>query len=132
MTINTILSVQYLPHEILVIKNFPAVEDEGRLGHVLVDPLVVQRHELVPLGADDHGVGVSGGGVGRGVCGDEGLHPPGALGADGGLGQLAEHLLLGHLNSQSGPEELSTETSKPWGRIWRDGRPHLVSVWRRK
>ena len=60
-----------------MIKNFPAVEDEGRLGHVLVDPLVVQSHELVPLGADDHGVGVSGGGVGRGVGGDEGLHPAG-------------------------------------------------------
>ena len=88
-----------LPHEILVIKNFPPVEDEGRFSHVLVDPLVVQRDELVPLGADDDGVGVSGRGVGAEVGGDEGLDPPGTLGADGGLGEVSADLLLRHLQN---------------------------------
>ena len=32
-----------------MIQNFPPVEDEGRFGHVLEYPLVVQCHKLVPL-----------------------------------------------------------------------------------
>ena len=40
-----------------MVQNFPAVEDKCGLGHVIVDPLVVQTDELVPLRADHHGVG---------------------------------------------------------------------------
>ena len=40
-----------------MVQNFPAVEDKCGLGHVVVDPLVVQTDELVPLRADHHGVG---------------------------------------------------------------------------
>ena len=39
-----------------MVEDLPAVEEEGRLGHVLVDPAVVQRDELVPLSADHHRV----------------------------------------------------------------------------
>ena len=40
-----------------MIQDLPPVEDEGRFSHVLVYPLVVQRHKLVPFSADDNSVG---------------------------------------------------------------------------
>ena len=46
-----------VPYEILMIQNFPPVEDEGRLGHVLVYLLVVQCHELVPLSTNHNSMG---------------------------------------------------------------------------
>ena len=40
-----------------MIQNLPSIKEKGWLGHVCVDPGVVQRDELVPLRTQDHSMG---------------------------------------------------------------------------
>lgn len=93
------------PDEILMIQNFSPVKDEGGLGHVLVDLLVIQCHKLVPLGTNHNSMGVRGCSVGTVVGGDEGGDPAWVVGTDVWLGEVLHHLGLGHLrviDGQSG------------------------------
>ena len=51
-----------------LIKDIPSIEDEGGLGHLLVDALIVESLELVPLGEDGDGVGALTRVIGGGRC----------------------------------------------------------------
>ena len=50
------LLILVILNQTLVIQDFPTIEEEGWLGHVDVDSVVVQSYKLIPLGADNSSV----------------------------------------------------------------------------
>ena len=89
--------------EFLVVENESSVEDECRFLHQLVDPVVVQPRELVPLGADYHGVRSRDGGVRVSCYGDQFVVAIGGR-HDGGVGEVHLYLFLGDLRARGGRE----------------------------
>ena len=96
--------------QFLVVQDESSVEDERRLLHQLVDPVVVQSRELVPLGADHHGVRSREGRVRVSCYGDQFVVAIGGR-HDGGVGEVHLYLFLGDLR-RGGKTEREGERAK--------------------
>ena len=93
--------------QFLVVENESSVEDERRLLHQLLDPVVVQSRELVPLGAYHHGMRSREGRVRVSCYGDQFVVAIGGR-HDGGVGEVHLYLFLGDLR-QGGKTERERE-----------------------